>query len=63
MQSGRLGRLQDFGEFFQGEVNETNERARGNLTNIERQGHLVTRGASICMYVVRPASQGEDLLQ
>ncbi len=62
MQSGRLGRLQDFAVFFQGEVNETNERARGNLTNIEHEGHLVTRGASICLYVVRPASQVADLL-
>jgi len=62
MQSGRMGRLREFAEFFQGEVNETNERAKGNLTNVEREGKLVTRGASICLYVLRPASQGEDLL-
>jgi hypothetical protein len=57
-----MGRLKEFAEFFQGEVNETNERAKGNLTQIGRQGKLVTRGASICLYVIRPASQGEDLL-
>src|SRR5262249_14918850 len=62
MQSGRMGRLKEFAEFFQGEVNETNEGARGNLTRSERQGKLVTRGANICLYVIRPASQGEDLL-
>ena len=62
MQSGRMGRLKEFAEFFQGEVNETNERAKGNLTRVEREGKLVTRGANVCLYVVRPASQGEDLL-
>lgn len=62
MQSGRMGRLKDFAEFFQGEVNETNERARGNLTQSERQGKLVTRGASICLYVIRETSQNPDLL-
>jgi hypothetical protein len=62
VQSGRMGRLKEFTEFFQGEVNETNERAKGNLTRVERQGKLVTRGANICLYVIRTASQGEDLL-
>jgi hypothetical protein len=62
MRSGRMGRLREFAEFFQGEVNETNERAKGNLTRVEREGRLVTRGASICLYILRPASQGEDLL-
>jgi hypothetical protein len=62
MRTGRLVRLRQFAEFFQGEVNETNERARGNLTNDPRRGKLVTRGAAICLYVLRPASQGSDLL-
>lgn len=59
--SGRMARLKQFVEFFQGEVNETNERSRGNLTTDPNVGKLVTRGASICLYVARPASQGEDL--
>ena len=59
--SGRMQRLKDFAEFFQGEVNETNERAKGNLVHADEGGKLVTRGASICLYVTRPASQGEDL--
>jgi adenine-specific DNA-methyltransferase len=61
MSTGRLVRLQQFVEFFQGEVNETNERKKGNLVDDPEQGTLVTRGASICLYVVRTASQGSDL--
>ena len=61
MQSGRLTRLKQFAEFFQGEVNETNDRARGNLTLNPEEGRLVTRGASISLYVLRDASQGQDL--
>jgi hypothetical protein len=57
-----MKRLREFVEFFQGEVNETNERAKGNLTDDTHTGKLVTRGASICLYVTRPASQGNDLL-
>jgi len=59
--SGRMTRLREFVEFFQGEVNETNERKRGCLVDRSESGKLVTRGASICLYVVRPASQSEDL--
>jgi len=61
MQSGRMARLGDVAEFFQGEVNETNERARGTLVEDASRGTLVTRGACICLYVTRPASQGTDL--
>ena len=60
MKTGRMVRLREHATFFQGEVNETNERAAGNLTTAGA-GKLVVRGASICMYVLRPASQGEDL--
>jgi hypothetical protein len=59
MSTGRMVRLRQFVEFFQGEVNETNERAKGNLT--DEKGKLVTRGASVCLYVLREASQGSDL--
>ena len=61
MQSGRMIRLGDVAEFFQGEVNETNERARGSFVSDPENGKLVTRGACICLYVTRPASQGTDL--
>lgn len=61
MSTGRMVRLKQFAEFFQGEVNETNERAKGNLTLDPTVGKLVTRGASINLYVLREASQGDDL--
>jgi type I restriction-modification system DNA methylase subunit len=61
MQSGRMTRLKEFTEFFQGEVNETNERAKGTLTLNPDDGKLVTRGASVCLYILRDASQGNDL--
>lgn len=61
MRTGRMKRLREYVEFFQGEVNETNERAKGNLTDDRVSGKLVTRGASICLYVTRQASQGNDL--
>ncbi len=61
MRTGRMVRLSEIAEFFQGEVNETNERKRGNLIEDPDRGELVTRGASICLYVTRPASQGHDL--
>lgn len=57
--NGRMARLGSFAEFFQGEVNETNERAKGNL--LEAGGKSVMRGAGVCLYVPRPASQGTDL--
>jgi len=60
MQSGRMTRLGEFAEFFQGEVNETNERSRGNISYDAADGQLVIRGAGICLYVTRAASQGTD---
>lgn len=54
-------RLRDSAEFSQGEVNETNERKKGNLLAEGEGGKLVTRGACICLYVARPAPQGTDL--
>jgi hypothetical protein len=56
-----MGRLKQFAEFFQGEVNETNARKAGCLLPPGKGGKLVTRGACICLYVPRPASQGYDL--
>jgi hypothetical protein len=60
--SGRSSPLKQFAEFFQGEVNQTNEMGKGNLlTGPAEGGQLVTRGANICLYVCREASQGTDL--
>jgi len=62
MSTGRLMRLQSLVEFFQGEINETNERAKRTLITDIARGRLVVRGASICLYVTRNASQGADML-
>jgi hypothetical protein len=41
-------------------VNQTVATSRGFLTN-HNNGPLVTRGANICLYQLRGASQGEDI--
>ena len=55
-----IARLGDFVTFFQGEVNQTVATSKGFLTDREH-GPLVTRGANICLYQLRDASQGEDI--
>lgn len=53
-------RMRDVAVSFQGEVNETNERAAGTLS--EGSDHpLALRGANVCLYAVREASQGEEV--
>ncbi len=53
-------KMSDYAESFQGEVNETNERKRGALRN-DTYGDLILRGSNVCMYIIREASQGEDI--
>ncbi len=60
MGTGRLIRMGQVAEFFQGEVNETIQRGAGTLAE-PGAGKLVTRGACVCLYVTRDASQGSDL--
>lgn len=55
-----IGRLGDFVEFFQGEVNQTVATNKGLLTD-SSHGPLITRGANLCLYQLREASQGEDI--
>jgi type I restriction-modification system DNA methylase subunit len=59
IQSGRMGRLGEFCTSFQGEVNETNEKHKC-LSKHPTDGPLILRGANVCLYAVRKASQGED---
>lgn len=61
MQNGRLVRLRQFCAAFQGEVNETVNRGKGNLSDDPRDGPQVLRGSNICLYVLRPPSQGEAI--
>jgi hypothetical protein len=61
MASGRLGRLGEFCTAYQGEVNETTDGSKGNISDNAGDGPLILRGSSICLYVVRAASQGEAI--
>jgi len=58
--SKTIRRMGEIAKSFQGEVNETNERAKGILSS-RSTDPLALRGANICMYAVREASQGEDV--
>jgi type I restriction-modification system DNA methylase subunit len=55
-----IARLRDYVDFYQGEVNQTIATAKGFLTD-HKHGPLITRGANICLYQLRGASQGEDI--
>jgi hypothetical protein len=57
--SDRVVRLSSVARWYQGEINETNERADGTL--VDGGDALVVRGAAVCLYAVREASQGSDL--
>jgi hypothetical protein len=58
MQSGRMSRLGNFAQSFQGEVNETNDKDKGYISEIPSDGPLILRGSNVCLYVPRAASQG-----
>ena len=58
MASGCMGRLGDYAVSFQGEVNETNDRKGSRISYQRGDGPEVIRGAHICLYAVREASQG-----
>lgn len=58
MQSGRMQRLALLCTQYQGEVNETTDEA---ALSAEPPGPLVLRGANVCLYALREASQGDDL--
>lgn len=57
MQTGSLRRLGDFAEFFQGEINETNERRKGTISDNADAGMLILRASAVCLYVLREPSQ------
>jgi hypothetical protein len=58
MASGRMIRLRDAARSHQGEVNETNDRQAGRISYDAADGAEVMRGANICLYCLRSASQG-----
>jgi type I restriction-modification system DNA methylase subunit len=58
MASERVARLGDVTTSFQGEVNETNDRSVGRISYNNQDGPEVIRGAHLCLYAIREASQG-----
>ena len=60
MSSGRMRRLGDCCVAYQGEVNETTDGKKGNISYDEKDGQLILRGSNICLYVLREASQKQD---
>ncbi len=56
----RVARLSYFCTSYQGEVNETNEKGR-TISYENNGGELVLRGSNVCQYLIRDASQGEDV--
>jgi hypothetical protein len=61
MSSGRMRRLGEFCTAYQGEVNETTDGKKGNVSYDPKDGQEIVRGAAICLYILRPASQGDPL--
>jgi hypothetical protein len=59
--SPRVRRLGDFCRAYQGEVNETTDGKRGLVSYDTKDGPLILRGANICLYTLRDASQGEPI--
>lgn len=58
MTSTRLTRLAHVAESFQGEVNETRDRKEEAISYDTQDGDEVMRGAHVCLYCLREASQG-----
>ncbi|MFH1749140.1 MAG: DNA methyltransferase [Planctomycetota bacterium] len=61
MAGGRMTRFGEFVQFSQGEVNETVQRRAGTLMPSPSGARTVMRGANICLYILREASQGRDI--
>ncbi len=61
MSSGRMRRLAEFSTAYQGEVNETTDRGKGNISYEAKDGPRILRGANVTLYSLRPSSQGEDI--
>ncbi|MCC6230531.1 MAG: N-6 DNA methylase [Phycisphaerales bacterium] len=61
MQSGRLSRLGTWATSFQGEANESNDIKKGTISYDPNDGPEIIRGAHLCLYCIREASQGTPL--
>lgn len=61
LKSGCMRRLGDYCQAFQGEVNETTDGSKGNISDSPKDGPQILRGSNICLYILRKASQGEAI--
>jgi hypothetical protein len=61
MSSGRMRRLGEFCTAYQGEVNETTDGKKGSVSYDPKDGPQILRGSNVCLYVLRPPSQGEAM--
>jgi hypothetical protein len=61
MSGGRMRRLGEFCTAYQGEVNETTDGKKGNISTSPADGPLILRGANVCLYALRQASQGQAI--
>jgi hypothetical protein len=61
MSSGRMRRLGEYCMAYQGEVNETTDRGKGNISYQGKDGPRILRGANVTLYALRASSQGEDI--
>lgn len=57
----KVRRLGEYCHAYQGEVNETTDGKRGFVSYNSEDGPKVIRGANICLYAIREASQGESI--
>jgi hypothetical protein len=61
MSSGRMRRLGEYSKAYQGEVNETTDGKKGSISHSPTDGPQILRGANVCLYLLRGASQGEAI--
>src|SRR5262249_51352227 len=61
MSSGRMKRLGEVFTAYQGGVNETTDGDKRHVSTAANDGPRILRGSNICLYVLRPASQGEPI--
>jgi hypothetical protein len=57
----KVKRFRDYCRASQGEVNETTDGKRGFISTDLKDGPRILRGSTVCLYVVREASQGEAI--
>ncbi|MCK4373708.1 MAG: Eco57I restriction-modification methylase domain-containing protein, partial [Candidatus Brocadiae bacterium] len=57
----RMRRLGDYIVAYQGEVNETTDGRKGFVSSDPAVGPQILRGATVCMYALREASQGTPI--